>query len=504
MGISDFLSNLPPATLSLLAAGGAMAQGPTRVPVSPLYSLTQGLAALPQGQAQYNQLQQQKLANQGANIQNQTGQLNLDYLKQIQPYKLSALQQLSGATLPSQETPVSTNNIFGQSAKNNNFGNIKNSSGNFAQYPDPITGATAIPNNLLAYNDLHGINTINGIVNRWAPASDNNNVPAYVQDVSLRTGFKPDQPLNMRDPATLNALTTALSSHEGNPISPQMAQQAVTNALGQTKAASNIATQNSPDEQQQVQNLTSQLRLFKMAGMDTTGLQDQLNTLTKGMQDRQTKTYETALGMDKDMSESISPLMQAKQRLTDISNVMKLTQSGSFQTNKAAIYSGLQGMGINVDPSKLADASSVQQAMHDTYVETLKELSANAKGTGSRFTQNEVSALVGQSPNFNLQPAANQHLLAQSIGTINHSLGLVNDWYKQGGLGSKIHPTNFQAQWLAAHPIEDYINDAEKSIGPLKGMNGNNGSFKTITKQQFSPSTGKTKIVYSDGSEVIQ
>ncbi len=109
--------------------------------------------------------------------------------------------------------------------RNNNPGNIEDGSfarsqsgyvgsdGRFARYETPEAGAAAASNLLKSYSSK-GINTISGIVNRWAPAADNNNTGAYIAAVSRATGFAPNQPLDMNDPNVSTKVSQAIFAHE--------------------------------------------------------------------------------------------------------------------------------------------------------------------------------------------------------------------------------------------------------------------------------------------------
>jgi hypothetical protein len=116
--------------------------------------------------------------------------------------------------------------------RNNNPGNIRSGNG-FAEYATPQAGLNALGKNLVAYQDKHGINTVSGIVNRWAPPSENN-TGSYVADVSKQTGFGANQQLDLHNPAVLAPLISAITKHENgqNPYSPEMIQQAA-NAAAQ-------------------------------------------------------------------------------------------------------------------------------------------------------------------------------------------------------------------------------------------------------------------------------
>lgn len=108
--------------------------------------------------------------------------------------------------------------------RNNNPGNIEIGSqawqgqvaGNdprFATFETPEAGIRALAKNLITYQDKHGLNTVEGIIGRWAPAKENQ-TGAYVQAVAKEIGVKPSDPINVRDPATLAKLTGAIIRHE--------------------------------------------------------------------------------------------------------------------------------------------------------------------------------------------------------------------------------------------------------------------------------------------------
>jgi hypothetical protein len=83
----------------------------------------------------------------------------------------------------------------------------------FAVFPDDQTGLVEMGKQLQRYA-ARGIDTINGIISTYAPAGDGNNVPAYVGDVSKRTGFNPSMRLDLNDPNVLRALESAMVFHE--------------------------------------------------------------------------------------------------------------------------------------------------------------------------------------------------------------------------------------------------------------------------------------------------
>lgn len=82
--------------------------------------------------------------------------------------------------------------------RNNNPGNLEYSKtnpwvgqtgddGRFAKFETPEHGIRALGRNLLSYQ-RQGIDTVNDIINRWAPPSDNKNTDAYIQAVCAQLG----------------------------------------------------------------------------------------------------------------------------------------------------------------------------------------------------------------------------------------------------------------------------------------------------------------------------
>lgn len=142
--------------------------------------------------------------------------------------------------------------------RNNNFGNIKGQNGQFATYDTPQDGVNAADQLLATYGAKHGINTIAGIANRWAPAGDGNNNPAAkAAAMAAASGVGVNQPLNLADPATRARILPALFDTEtpgwrgaigGTPAASQrsgpMASQP---PLGATTAAN--ASQGAPSKQ---------------------------------------------------------------------------------------------------------------------------------------------------------------------------------------------------------------------------------------------------------------
>jgi hypothetical protein len=97
--------------------------------------------------------------------------------------------------------------------------------GNYAKFGSEQDGWNAAHKNLQAYGSKHGINTVAGVINRWAPAGDNNQPQVYAATVANALGVAPEAPINLQDAATREKLLTAMSQVElGRPYAGPAAQ----------------------------------------------------------------------------------------------------------------------------------------------------------------------------------------------------------------------------------------------------------------------------------------
>lgn len=116
--------------------------------------------------------------------------------------------------------------------RNQNPGNIEDgpfarsqpgyagSDGRFAKFASMDQGTGAMGSLLDSYG-RKGINTVGGIINRWAPASDGNNVSSYAQAVAKATGVDPTSPIDMANPEIKQKIIAAMAQHENGRPLPQ-------------------------------------------------------------------------------------------------------------------------------------------------------------------------------------------------------------------------------------------------------------------------------------------
>jgi hypothetical protein len=90
--------------------------------------------------------------------------------------------------------------------------------GRFAVFESHEFGIRALATLLITYQDRHGLNTVRGIIDRWAPPVENN-TDAYVNAVARKIGVGPRDELDLQTYAHLRPLVEAIITHElgGNP-----------------------------------------------------------------------------------------------------------------------------------------------------------------------------------------------------------------------------------------------------------------------------------------------
>ena len=114
--------------------------------------------------------------------------------------------------------------------RNNNPGNIdrstirwegmsadQSSDDRFIVFQTPQFGIRALAKILLNYQDVHHLDTIRQIIDRWAPPSEND-TGAYVTDVAADVGVGPDDKIDLNDAAILTKLVTAIIRHENGRV----------------------------------------------------------------------------------------------------------------------------------------------------------------------------------------------------------------------------------------------------------------------------------------------
>lgn len=94
------------------------------------------------------------------------------------------------------------------STQANNTGNIRSSNGGFKKYDSPDAGVLDQQRLLQTYQDKHGLNTVRGIVSRWAPPNEND-TNNYINYMSHQLGVSPDAQIDLSDPEMMGKFSYA-------------------------------------------------------------------------------------------------------------------------------------------------------------------------------------------------------------------------------------------------------------------------------------------------------
>ncbi len=83
----------------------------------------------------------------------------------------------------------------------------------FAVFQSAEYGFRALAKTLQTYQVKHGLRTVRGLINRWAPPVENN-TSAYVAEVAKAVGVDPDRKIDVTAPETAFQLLKAIAHHE--------------------------------------------------------------------------------------------------------------------------------------------------------------------------------------------------------------------------------------------------------------------------------------------------
>lgn len=168
-----------------------------------------------------------------------------------------------------------------------------------------------------------------------------------------------------------------------------------------------------------------------------------------------------------EMGDAINSGIAGEQQALAMATALKATQSGTWATDFGHIKAGLQSAGLGDLADTLlpnTDAAAVQMATKDA----LQGVFSSMKPLlGPRIAAQEVNLYAKASANPDLLPAANAKMISMMVGGLRYKRDLYHELSSQPG---NVDPNDFEIQFQKDHPLQSYINDAEKEIGPLKGM----------------------------------
>lgn len=83
----------------------------------------------------------------------------------------------------------------------------------FCRFSAPEYGIRAIIALLRNYQHKYGLNTVTGLISRWAPSNENNTA-AYVRGVAKALEVSPDAVIRLADKNTVLSMAKAIIQHE--------------------------------------------------------------------------------------------------------------------------------------------------------------------------------------------------------------------------------------------------------------------------------------------------
>lgn len=124
--------------------------------------------------------------------------------------------------------------------RNNNPGNLEyrgqlgtvGGDGRYAKFATPYDGIKAISNQLMRYHTGkttgRPLQTVADIISTWAPSNENN-TPAYINQVANALGVGVNDKLNLKDKLMMGKLVSAIIKHENgrNPYDKQLIERAI-------------------------------------------------------------------------------------------------------------------------------------------------------------------------------------------------------------------------------------------------------------------------------------
>ena len=288
--------------------------------------------------------------------------------------------------------------------RNSNPGNIEDgpfarsqpgyvgSDGRFAKFASMEHGTGAM-NALLDSYEKRGVNTIDGVINRWAPSSDGNNTQAYVQNVARQAGLDPSAPIT---PDKRQAIIAAMAQHENGKPLPQSAPVVQGGAPVGAPIDQPRGGLTGDRRSQLIQQLASTRAGAPFAQSLLAKQLEQEATRVRPLTDQEKQTYPGAVAV-KASGEPIFPPPSTNVQLSTVANPV------------------LEGVGKQiVDQRKNAQVAATETipAIHDARNALDEGVISGAFAQG-RMDLKKVGALFGINDNASI---SNTELLRASVG----------------------------------------------------------------------------------------
>lgn len=183
-------------------------------------------------------------------------------------------------------------------------------------------------------------------------------------------------------------------------------------------------------------------------------------------------------------SQGVANFKNEGNQIQNLVDIYKQTKGGTLIAQNPEIANKLVALGIIKDPSDISNVANVQAAMNAHILDTLRQVrDANTSigGPTSRIMAGEINTMLEEGASVKDQPEAMFKILANAKGLVDYNMDMAKGWDSIGGTGNRaangftMPLSDFTTKYALNHDIQDYKTGAQKTIGPLKGMAGNNG-----------------------------
>ena len=113
------------------------------------------------------------------------------YLYPEPPAEPAPRNEVGNSMLPPKG--IRNNNPLNVEKSGDQWQGMTGNDGRFVIFSSPFYGIRAAARILKNYRDKYGLNTVAGIINRWAPPSDNNPTQKYADFVAAKAGLQVNQ-----------------------------------------------------------------------------------------------------------------------------------------------------------------------------------------------------------------------------------------------------------------------------------------------------------------------
>jgi hypothetical protein len=169
---------------------------------------------------------------------------DLETNKKLAAQALASLKQQYGGKIPTGQdainaakkefdAPANPSGMPGATLgiRNNNPGNLRASPTSFQKFNTPEEGLQAESHQLGLYFNggsqaagYEKLDTVAKVINKWAPASDKNDTPAYIAAVSKALGVGPNDPIDLNNQQVRTTFMQAINRQENSGLDPYSAE----------------------------------------------------------------------------------------------------------------------------------------------------------------------------------------------------------------------------------------------------------------------------------------